>query len=288
MNATKAREYFSPYYEGDLEAGLRQAFEHALAADAELKREYESFAHSMNLLGGLKEIEIEVPFDLSDRINARIDHAIWEKSQQKAKPWFTTQWFRLAAVTGVAGIAILGTIFALTSGQKSGPGVASPIPIAAKGEPEVVTYRYEMGQLWLDVEQSDRGLVSILGEDGQTVKELSVSTEARKSPFTNNQSAPILIEVRSRVAGQSEYVAIPGLEQETQANGSGSVRDLLLALSTWYRTAVVFSGSNLDQAVTWEFKGQTLGEANLSKISLPGLIVVSKGTVISVTETDSR
>ncbi len=53
MTADEARELFSDALEGELEPAQHQAFEAALAADAELRAEYQAFQETMALTRGL-------------------------------------------------------------------------------------------------------------------------------------------------------------------------------------------------------------------------------------------
>src|SRR5688500_10784952 len=87
MNASKAREFFSSYFEGTLDAGLRQAFERRLHTDAEIQAEYRAFERTMGQLSTLKDLEVEVPFDLHERISARVDLHIFEAKRAKGSPW---------------------------------------------------------------------------------------------------------------------------------------------------------------------------------------------------------
>ena len=53
MNHDKAREFFSAYYEGTLESGLRQQLEARFRADAHLKADYAAFVETIEALGEL-------------------------------------------------------------------------------------------------------------------------------------------------------------------------------------------------------------------------------------------
>src|SRR5581483_925490 len=73
MNQEKAREFFSAYFEGVLEPGLKQSFEARLAADAMLQADYAAFSETMGELRTMPEEEIEAPIFLSDRVATRLD-----------------------------------------------------------------------------------------------------------------------------------------------------------------------------------------------------------------------
>src|SRR5687767_3235474 len=116
MNADKAREFFSSYFEGTLDAGLRQAFELRLETDAETQAEYRAFERSMGQLDTLKDIEIEIPYDLNEKISARVDRHIFEAKRTKGSPWLA--FLRPMAIGGLAAAAIIGTV--ITMNNRSG------------------------------------------------------------------------------------------------------------------------------------------------------------------------
>jgi anti-sigma factor RsiW len=99
MNASRAREYFSAFHEGSLDAGLRQQFQKALASDPKLQEEFADFAIAYEAMNFQADEVIEVPMNLSDKIANRLEAA------QNAKPrvGFVWQgWFRNLALGGIA------------------------------------------------------------------------------------------------------------------------------------------------------------------------------------------
>jgi len=75
MNPVKARDFFSDYYEGLLEPGLKQAFERALKSDPHVQEEYKQFEIVMGQLGSFDKKPVDSPFNLYDKITARLDLA---------------------------------------------------------------------------------------------------------------------------------------------------------------------------------------------------------------------
>ena len=71
MNQSKARDFYSAYYEGTLDFGLTQAFERALTTEAEVKAEYEQFVRVMEDLKVCKPL-VEPPEDLHLKIRERV------------------------------------------------------------------------------------------------------------------------------------------------------------------------------------------------------------------------
>lgn len=72
MTADEARDLFSEAFEGDLDEAQQEAFDAALAADEELRLEYEEFVDTFALVSKMGEPEsIEVP-NLLPKIQDRI------------------------------------------------------------------------------------------------------------------------------------------------------------------------------------------------------------------------
>ncbi|HWA84386.1 MAG TPA: hypothetical protein VG820_13170, partial [Fimbriimonadaceae bacterium] len=114
MTNEKARDFFSAYHEGTLESGLRVSFEQKLKADADLRREFDSFTRAMDDLDVMKFEEIAIPDDLHERISARLDRHIYEKKRSATPHW--TTWLRGLGFAGIGAAAILGAVFSLNSG----------------------------------------------------------------------------------------------------------------------------------------------------------------------------
>ena len=114
MNSNKAREYFSAYLEGSLDAGLRQSFERKLATDATVQAEYRAFVSVVEKLNALKDETIDVPYDLHETISSRLDRHVYDN---KSKTTFALSgWWRSLALGGLATAAIIATIVSLKGG----------------------------------------------------------------------------------------------------------------------------------------------------------------------------
>lgn len=103
MTSDKARELFSEHLEGTLSAGLKQAFERRLTEDPALAEEYRLFARVYDALGSMPPVE--APADLNERIQRRLDRAVWEE-KSRGRP--SVGWLRTLAF-GAAAAAILVT-----------------------------------------------------------------------------------------------------------------------------------------------------------------------------------
>src|SRR5438270_5999926 len=131
MNLAKAKDYFSAYYEGSLDRGLRQSFEARLNEDAQLQAEYRAFERTMRDLGAMGQIEIEPPEDLHDKIAARLDYALWEQKRQKA-PLMGVPWWKGLAMGLAVAAGVLAAFFGVHSYQVNAAGVI-PTPSPVEG-----------------------------------------------------------------------------------------------------------------------------------------------------------
>ena len=103
MNNDKAREFFSSYAEGALDAGLKQSFEAQLQRDRDLQSEYHDFERTLEHLGQFKFEEIAVPADLNETISARLDRNLYDRKHNAAPTWHL--WLRNFAIAGVSAAA---------------------------------------------------------------------------------------------------------------------------------------------------------------------------------------
>jgi anti-sigma factor RsiW len=73
MSPDEARDLFSQAFEGDLDAARREAFDAALASDEELRREYQDFVETFQLVArmGAAEDDADAP-DLVRGVQERI------------------------------------------------------------------------------------------------------------------------------------------------------------------------------------------------------------------------
>ena len=101
MNQEKAKELFSPYYEGTLEPGLAQALGQSLSKDAHLRAEFEQFERTYDELRALKFEVIDIPEDLAEKISTRIDRQIYEQKRTVQPTW--VGWLRNVSIAAVAG-----------------------------------------------------------------------------------------------------------------------------------------------------------------------------------------
>lgn len=269
MNETKAREHFSAYHLGELEPGLREAFERALASDAQIQAEYRAFAATMESLDRLKQIEVPVPPDLHDRITARVDRHVWEQKRAQ-KPGFLGLW-RSVALGGVAMVALVGALLSLRS---SGPLATSgivPGPTA-----DAITIRDEQGRASLEYAPTAPAVVVVQsGLDGPELTRFSLDGERLSSPLENTSKEAALVMITVQGKAERTIVALPGTTRHRVAKGQGTIADLARSMAGYYGRAVQLASADPDARVTWELAADA-----------PGKSVVEGGNV-TVTEMTS-
>ncbi len=261
MNETKAREHFSAYYLGELDAGIRQAFERTLESNSQVAAEYRAFERTMKEIASLRDVRVDVPEDLVDRITARIDKQVWEQRRTE-KPGLAT-WWRSLALGGVATVAVLGAVISV----RNAGNVASSSLIPIAGAPMEQVYLAEKdGGYALAYQTSDHATVVVRsGIDGPEVARFELNGQRLHSPLKNESkvSALLSIEVESK---EALLVAVPGTDRVSEPKGEGSLVDLAKAIAGFYRKPVQLEADNPDARVAWGFVGAGPDESKLTAL----------------------
>ncbi|CAN5537827.1 hypothetical protein BH11ARM2_BH11ARM2_32550 [soil metagenome] len=250
MNLIRAKEHFSAYREGTLDAALRMAFERALQTDTELQAEYRAFDLAMDDLDSLREEEIEPPMWLSDRIATRLDEA--QAGRSKTPIWWTG-WFRNLAFGGLAVAAIGGAIVGVISrGGNTATGSIIPTPA-----PSVTTPRL---QYKLD---GDRLSITSTGEATATSGEVSSRFGGNlKGELRNPNANPAAFSIQ--VDGkEQEIVVMPGTDRKPNLTGEGSLVDFAKALATDSGRPVRLPAEKKNARASWDYSEKdALSDAN--------------------------
>lgn len=257
MNLNKAREYFSAYYEGTLDKGLSQSFERSLREDAQLQAEYKAFESTMTELSSLSLVEVELPDDLHEKISARLDRQIWESKQTQRGG--IRQWFRIAAIGGLAA-AVLG-IAIFQSSRNDKAIEANPIPtLANQSKMEInpdakgISFSYVTSQ---------RRTIVIADQAGKELDRivLPANEQIKNKPLQNpNQHATLL----SITIGDEPpiWVALPGTGSSQFTPGTGTLKQFIQSLAEGYKTSVILNAGQVDREVTWEMGADLVATAN--------------------------
>lgn len=252
MTHDKARDFFSAYHEGSLEAGLRISFEQKLSAEADLRAEYDRFVATLEQLSSLREVQVEVPHDLNERIAARLDKHLWEQKQAAPKPWMAR--FRLIAFSGAAVVLLAGAAISLRN-RGNGPIPANVLPIGSASEQLSIGVKQD----GLTVEfapQTKQTVAFRMEPDTKPFAEVTVDrTTPLKRQLLNRNPETDLVSIQVLDAPKDDHlvVAIPGERPGKAAAGSGTLEEFAKVLATRYRVPVVLSDvKDPLMQVTWD------------------------------------
>ncbi len=274
MNPAKAKQHFSAYYEGTLDRGLKESFERALHADAQLQAEYRAFKRTMEDLDSLQNLTIAVPNDLHDRIAARIDKQVWEEKRKQTSG--LSQWWRSLAFGGLAVVAIAGAIISVNrnSGDTTGSGV---VPVAATS-PVFEVARNQDGLVL--TYQRGEGEVVVRDASGNELKRIVLGDKRVESPLTNPNAKPNLLIVELEKPPRKAYVVVPGKQPEPMRQGEGTLLDMAKAVSSTYNVPVIVVSNKSEIPVKWNFVGDDIPGAVNQVVENAGLNVTQRNSNI--------
>lgn len=261
MTNEKAREFFSPYYEGTLESGLKLSFERFLHSDPELQREYRLFERTLEELGELKFDEIEVPHDLHEKISAAIDRHIYEN--KRAATTGLSAFWRALALGGLAFAAIAGTVYSLphTGGKvvPAGPGFG---PVDAPKASGHLEFKADPKSVAMEIEPAaDQSITIASAPDGRVLRRVVVRAgQLNVTPLVNDQPTPAALSV-SMDAEAAKVVVLPGTERGSDRSGEGDLMAFAKALAGYYNVPVVLDVKDVRQIVRWSFNSASAVEA---------------------------
>lgn len=240
MNPSKAREFFSSYFEGTLDTGLCQAFERTLRTDAELQAEYRAFEQTMDRLGSLKETQVEIPFDLRERIAARLDLHVYEQKHARRAPWIS--FWRPIAIGALGALAIIGTVLSLnrSDGERVGANVVGDFGSAPKRDaqgPGQKVYTVHLDQ----IVEGERLVTITNALTGTAIGQLKVSAGDNASIEIKN-SDPGVSFSKIQIQGESAmFIAVPGKASAVAGalNKDATIRGAAMRLASRYAKPVV-------------------------------------------------
>ncbi len=271
MNLGKAREYYSAYYEGSLDRGLREGVERVLREDAQAQAEYRAFEGTMRQLESMKGLEVSEPDDLHERIMARIDRHVWEKNQTRKVAGFT--WWKIALPTGVAAAAIALTLLPWRTPETNSGGVI-PFPTTTQARLDVkatangVTVNYPV------VAQRD---VVIRDAKGTILEPIHLRNQGITNKELKNESQQaILLSIDESDLGTT-WIAIPGTEIATTSLGKGSLREMALELASTCQIPVVLQVKSTEIELQWKMDATDAHGTSSRAVESLGLKVELRG-----------
>jgi len=248
MTNEKARDFFSAYHEGTLETGLRISFEQKLKADSDIRHEFDSFARAMDELDKLKFEEIEVPASLHEHISARLDRHVFERSRNSKLNWGT--WVRGLSFAGVAVIAVLGAIFAVSL-RNGGSAAAGAVPIGA----DQVDYAMSPAGMTYKLTPTSVKTV-VISNEGKVVSRKVVGDSANPNfeiLLRNPLPEASIFTIQVGNDANETIVALPGLTRSSAKKGEGTVVDFARAVSGYFATPVTIKTRVPGERKSWVF-----------------------------------
>lgn len=246
MNLNKARDFYSAHYEGSLDEGLNQAFERALASDAAISAEYRQFVRIMQEMRAVAK-PVSVPSDLHLKIRERVDANI--NAQEKAAR--TAGWFfgwKPIAYGALATAAIISVVASLTNRPTGGTSTAGVATISDSA-PKVAVVQ---GELKLQFSSSKKNQVTVTEvATGRALLNRAVVGQRLESPVRNLSEAPVVLSISFAEQYRPIYVALPGSKMRLAETGSGTVLDLMAAVSGMFSVPVVVEAAEVDSKVDW-------------------------------------
>lgn len=249
MNLAKARDYFSAYYEGSLDRGLKQTFEAHLNEDSKLQAEYAAFEKTMKGLEAFGAIEIEPPADLHEKISARLDHAIWEQKRVNSR-FAGLGWLKLGIMGAAVAAGLVLALFKLNG--HSSANVASVFPTGSSSE-----FAFKPGNQGLDLSYPsvDHATVIIKNANGEVTASLPLNHQGiNDKPLENKSDSAQLLSVETEDQSTPvTYVALPGSTRDTNTVGKGTLKSLALALAGHYGKPVIIQApDDADRSTSWD------------------------------------
>jgi hypothetical protein len=253
MNLAKAKDYFSAYYEGSLERGLKQSFESRLREDAQLQAEYRAFERTMQSLEALGHVEIEPPSDLHDKIAAHLDKVIYDQKRQAAPTLSLTAWWKGFVF---AGAVAAGLIVAFL---KFGPAAASHEMGILPGASPAATYdsQFKFGALQhavtISPNNGDRPMVTLRDASGNVIDSFDLKDKAQ--PIQNQSTVPFVVTIETTDQSKPvSVVAIPGKAKDPSTSGQGTVQSLATAIAGHFNTPVIIlNKEDASKVAAWDF-----------------------------------
>ena len=268
MNANKARDFFSEYFDGGMDEGLKQSFELALSRDEALREDYAQFESAMKMLADADFSEAPLPSDLHDKIMARLDLHDYE-SKRSAKPGLFGSW-KLSLYGGVAVIAIVSAVFALSrppSGQRANEANLLPSQTQKSLNVDVKSIG---GKLSLVVENAVRNAVVVRELGGGKESKFTVGPAGMQSELTNQDLTAVALEA---VVDQKPafVIVLPGSNQGGVYEGAGDVIDCAKAIADAYRAPIMVRVSDRTKSIEWKLSPEGGLRGQLTKLSDAGV-----------------
>lgn len=247
MNLNKARDFYSAYHEGTLDEGLKQAFERALATDAEVAAEYRQFQAIMAQLGEEAD-PVVVPADLHLKIRDRVDAHINAAEKKHAGSWFFA--WKPIAYGAVATAAMITAIVSISNRSGSETATAGLAGVEHNEAPRVVVKDGAVRLQFATIRQNTVTVNEVA--TGRQLLSKNLVKQRLDSPLTNLSERAMLVSVSFSGDYRPILIAIPGTQLHIADRGAGTVADLVTAVAGMYGSAVVLDSAQHTGTIDWD------------------------------------
>lgn len=266
MNLDRAREFYSAYYEGGLDDGLRQAFQRALTKDPKVADEYAQFVRIMD---DLKNIDrpVEVPEGLHDKIMARV--ALNGQSHGNTKKGGDFLFvLRPLAYGSAAAFAIIATVVSFSLRPNQGLATGG-LGVALEQAPQIVT---DGGTPVLKFASIKKNTV-IVGEiDGsKQFATFVVDGQEIVSPLRNADKGAKAVRIGFGESYPPLIVVVPGTTRRIEKSDSGTTEQFIKSVSDHFGVTVVMSGELPADEIEWTFESTEILASLSDELKAAGL-----------------
>lgn len=266
MKPDQASEFYSAYLEGELDPGMKAELDRLIEENPQVALDLAEVAAAREDLEFLRDVPVEVPVDLHERIMRKVDRNRYEVEQKRSESWFS-RW-RLQLLGGVAAVALIGTLFTMNRGGEGFQAGSVPTNATRPSAKFDVHVQAGVPTVMFTSPQADQVVVS-RQPDGVVLNETKVDggREAR-FPLKNTGESALVYAITAKNATGQVFVAVPGSSSTVEPKAEGSLVDLCRAMANHFFMPVQLNSSRPERSVQWEFRGTEVMQTKLSGVKL--------------------
>lgn len=268
MNSQQARDLFSEYREGTLEAGLREQFERALRQDASVRKDYDEFCAILMALEGGRDEVIEVPLELSRRITESL-----ETATPAPRRFNIIELFRSPLGYGVAAAVVLIPVILISLNRGGGSNASQASLLGGTTVPTRSEFRMVETELSIVLQSPKADQLEVRdGLEGPVEQTFEVGAKTLRQSFTNAQpeAQGFWFDFKGDTLAD-RYVVMPGRTLVTTQEGEGSILDLATAISNHQGIAIEVANPASERTFKWSLTPEDNLETMVEKLRTQGL-----------------
>lgn len=268
MNSQQARDLFSEYREGTLEAGLREQFERVLRQDASLRKDYEQFCAILMALEGGRDEVIEVPLELSRRITESL-----ETATPAPRRFNIIELFRSPLGYGVAAAVVLIPVILISLNRGGGSNASQASMLGGNTVPTRSEFRMVESELSIVLQSPKSDQLEVRdGLEGPVEQTFEVGAKTLRQAFTNAkpEAQGFWFDFKDDTLAD-RYVVMPGRTLVTTQEGEGSILELATAISNHQGIAIEIANPKSESSFKWNLTPEDNLETMVEKLRVQGL-----------------